>query len=79
MSMSAEVVLQLIFVTGILLSGVLGKLANEEATPREGAIASFWVLEPGQLTERGKEVRRWFLRVMLVNTLVFFSWLAIYH
>ncbi len=77
--MSPELALKALFAIGIISTGILGKLASEEATPREGALVSYWFLEPDQLSTRGQKYRTWFNRMMLVNLLVFVLWLVLYQ
>ena len=79
MSMDTESILQVFMAALAISSGLLGRVANEEATPRNGALASFWWLEPEQLTAKGKVYRKWFLANLGVFLIVFFTWLVLYH
>lgn len=70
-----EVILYGIFAASILVSGIFGRLANEESTPRSNAVASSWLLEPEQLTNKGKRYRSIFLVNLLLLVPVFFCML----
>lgn len=78
MCMSPEIALKAVFLIGVLCTGILGKLASEEATPREGAVMSYWFLEPNHLSTKGRSYRTWFNRVMLLNLTIFVTWLVLY-
>ena len=71
-----ETVLYTIFVICVLVSGLVGRLANEESTPRKNALAANWLLEPELLTDIGKQYRRAFLLNLSVMALVFL-WIVI--
>jgi len=56
--MAATELLISIFVIGAIIQAYLGKLANEEAIPKENAVASMWLSNPDELTLKGQKYRK---------------------